>query len=221
MTESPVTPKNSSDKIQRTNVERAAETQEKIINAAIDSIFDVGYEGTSLKMVADRAGVSKGAAQHHFPTKTDLMLSVAETCLRLHSKIRHELLMQYPLGKDRMDHIPDVSWEIINHPSYTALIEIMMATRNNDDLKRRFTPLIEYIAAERDAGEKAFCNDFNIEPNEPLQILIRTHVTAMRGIAVGLMFNPDKKTFREELDMMRKYERLMTDLIIKEYSKKD
>ncbi|MGH1469886.1 MAG: TetR/AcrR family transcriptional regulator [Cellvibrionaceae bacterium] len=203
----------------RTNAERTADTQERIINAAIESIYDVGYEGTSIKMVSDRAGVSKGAAQHHFPTKTDLMLSVAEACLKLHSKIRHELFMKYSLGKDRIEHTPDVSWEIINHPSYTALIEIMMATRNNEELKKRFTPLIDYIAAERNAGEKAFCSDFNIEPNESLQILIRTHVTAMRGIAVGLMFNPNKKAFLEELEMMRKYEKLMTDIIIKEHGK--
>ncbi len=204
----------------RSNAERTAETKKKILNAAIDCIFDVGYEGTSIKLVADRAGVSKGATQHHFPTKSDLMISVADTCLKLHTKIRHDIFMSYTPGKERINHTAESSWKIINHPSYTALIEIMMATRNNKDLKKRFDPMINLIALERDAGEKAFCNDFNVEPNDLVKILIRTHVTAMRGIAIGLMFNPDKKAFREEMDMMQKYESLMTDLIIKQYGRK-
>ncbi len=204
----------------RTNAERTAMTKEKVIKAAISCIYDVGYEGTSIKLVADSAGVSKGAAQHHFPSKTDLMLEVADYCLKLHVKIRADIFLKYPRGEERISHTAEASWKIINHPSYTALIEIMMATRNSEDLKKRIKPILNLIAKERERGELAFYRDFDVEPNEEVEILIRTHVTAMRGIAVGLMMNPDRKTFREELDMMQKYEQLMTQVIIKEYGNK-
>ncbi len=204
----------------RTNAERTAEAKEKIINAAIDNIYAFGYEGTSIKLVAERAGFSKGAAQHHFPSKTELMLSVAEYCLKLHTKIRSDIYDQFEPGRESISHTAEASWKIINHPSYTALIEIMMATRNNSELKKGFRPMVDYMAELREFGKQAFLRDFEIEDNKMVDILIRTHVTAMRGIAVGLMFNPDTKIFREEMDMMQEYERLMTDFLVEKYGKK-
>jgi len=204
----------------RTNVERTAEAKEKIINAAIENIYDLGYEGTSIKLVAERAGFSKGAAQHHFPSKTELMLAVADFCLKSHNQIRYDIFNSYVPGPESLSHTAESSWEIINHPSYTALIEIMMATRNNADLKEGFKPLVAYMDERREFGKQAFLKDFDLEDNEMVDTLIRTHVTAMRGIAVGLMFNPNKKMYREEMELMQDYERLMTDFLIKKYGKK-
>lgn len=203
----------------RTNAERSASTQEKVINAAIQCIYDVGYEGTSLNMVARRAGVSKGAAQYHFPSKAALMLAVAEYSLKLHVQMRGDIFLKSPRGSERIARTAEASWEIINHPSYTALIEIMMAARNNADLKNGMPKLIELITRERERGIQAFCRDFNVERNPLVETLIRTHVTAMRGIAVGLMYNPDKESFRRELEMMQRYEFLMREIIEKEYGK--
>ena len=204
----------------RSNVERTAETREKVIKAAVDNIYEVGYEGTSLNNVAARAGVSKGATQHHFPSKAELMVAVAEYCLELQVKIRNEIFLKYKPGVDRISHTAESSWKIVNDPSYIAFIEILMATRNNPELKTLCKPLNDLINSEIKLGEQAFCADFNVEPNELLSTLIRTHVTAMRGIAVGLMFYPDQKEFLKELEMMQSYERLMTKIIIEKHGNK-
>jgi AcrR family transcriptional regulator len=211
--------KNTVSATRRTNAERTAQTREKVISAAIENIYEMGYEGTSLNSVAARAGVSKGATQHHFPSKAELMVAVAEYCLDLHVKIRGEIFLKYEPGEERISHTAESSWEIINHPSYTAFIEILMATRNNPELAKLCKPLDEHINAEMQRGERAFCRDFDVEPNELLSTLIRTHVTAMRGIAVGMMFYHDRKRFRQELEMMQKYEHLMTQVIIENHRK--
>lgn len=203
----------------RTNAERSAETKDKVIQAAIQCIYEVGYEGTSINMVATRAGISKGAAQYHFPTKAEMMLAVADYALKLHVQIRGEIYLNFPRGPARIEQTAEASWQIINHPSYTALIEIMMASRNSPELKSGMKPIIELIKAERKRGEDAFCRDFNVEHNPLVSTLIRTHVTAMRGIAVGLMFNPDREGFREELEMMQRYESMMRQFIVKEFGK--
>ena len=149
------------------------------------------------------------------------MLAVADYALKLHVKIRGEIFLRYKPGTERISHTAEASWEIINHPSYVALIEIMMATRNDPDLNEGFQPLRDLIQSELERGERAFCRDFNVEHNELIETLIRTHVTAMRGIAIGLMFKPDRKSFREELDMMQTYERLMTQVIIEQFGSKN
>ena len=38
----------------------------------------MGWSGSTVAVVAERAGVSRGAAQHHFPTREDLVTSAVE-----------------------------------------------------------------------------------------------------------------------------------------------
>jgi AcrR family transcriptional regulator len=60
-------------------VERREATRAALIAAARASLLDVGHEATSTEAVLARAGVSRGALYHHFPSKTDLVAAVFET----------------------------------------------------------------------------------------------------------------------------------------------
>ena len=50
----------------RTQAERSAETRQRLIAAAIDALCRLGYAATSTVLVADNAGVSRGAMLHQF-----------------------------------------------------------------------------------------------------------------------------------------------------------
>ncbi|MEX0644434.1 MAG: helix-turn-helix domain-containing protein, partial [Parvularculaceae bacterium] len=53
----------------------------RICEAAAKSIAKSGYHRTSIIEVVRRAGISQGALQHHFRTKTDLVVATAEYLL--------------------------------------------------------------------------------------------------------------------------------------------
>jgi AcrR family transcriptional regulator len=55
---------------------RAAQT--RIINVALDLFAKHGVGGTSLQMIADNLGVTKGAVYHQFKTKDEIVLAAAE-----------------------------------------------------------------------------------------------------------------------------------------------
>jgi AcrR family transcriptional regulator len=59
-------------------VERREATRGALITAARTSLLAVGHEATSTDVVLARAGVSRGALYHHFPSKTDLVAAVFE-----------------------------------------------------------------------------------------------------------------------------------------------
>lgn len=44
----------------------------------MDCLADGGWSATTVAVVAERAGVSRGAAQHHFPTREDLITAALE-----------------------------------------------------------------------------------------------------------------------------------------------
>ena len=63
----------------RTFIEEARRAQ--IIEAAIETIAEVGYAQASLARIAQRAGISKGVIAYHFAGKDELIAEVAATVL--------------------------------------------------------------------------------------------------------------------------------------------
>lgn len=62
----------------RTQAERTQAMQRKLIDCAIDLLKEKRYASFRTADVAERAGVSKGAQTHHFPSKDMLVLQALE-----------------------------------------------------------------------------------------------------------------------------------------------
>lgn len=56
--------------------QRSENTRDQIMSAAIDLFCRSGYDATSVAEICERAGVSKGAFYHHFPSKKILFLAI-------------------------------------------------------------------------------------------------------------------------------------------------
>ncbi len=52
--------------------EQQPNAKSRLLNAAEQLILEHGFAGTSVAMIVDRAGVTKGSFFHHFDTKADL-----------------------------------------------------------------------------------------------------------------------------------------------------
>ena len=57
----------------RTQEERRTATRGALLDATIDCLIEYGYGGVTTTRVVERAGVSRGAQVHHFPTKAVLV----------------------------------------------------------------------------------------------------------------------------------------------------
>ncbi|MGV9480419.1 TetR/AcrR family transcriptional regulator [Gordonia aichiensis] len=58
--------------------ERSRQTRERLLRSAIQVLAHEGWASATVAAVAQRAGVSRGAAQHHFPTREALISSTLE-----------------------------------------------------------------------------------------------------------------------------------------------
>ena len=74
--------------VRRTNAERSAHTRRVIMDAAIDLLFTRGHTATTTIAVAARAKVSRGAMLHHFPTRVDMLIAIAEYIVTLQREQR-------------------------------------------------------------------------------------------------------------------------------------
>ena len=58
--------------------ERSRQTRERLLRSAIQVLAHEGWASATVAAVAQRAGVSRGAAQHHFPPREALISSTLE-----------------------------------------------------------------------------------------------------------------------------------------------
>ncbi|MBZ2408228.1 TetR/AcrR family transcriptional regulator [Streptomyces albidoflavus] len=58
--------------------DRSRATRQRLLAAAVACLAEHGWAGSTVSVVAERAGVSRGAAQHHFPTREDLFTAAVE-----------------------------------------------------------------------------------------------------------------------------------------------
>ena len=58
--------------------ERRTNTREQIRTVALEMFAERGYDGTSLREIAERLGVTKAAVYYHFKSKEDILASLLE-----------------------------------------------------------------------------------------------------------------------------------------------
>ncbi|MFE1785756.1 TetR family transcriptional regulator, partial [Streptomyces sp. NPDC059506] len=58
--------------------DRSRATRRRLLEAAVECLAEHGWAGSTVAAVSLRAGVSRGAAQHHFPTREDLFTAAVE-----------------------------------------------------------------------------------------------------------------------------------------------
>src|SRR5256714_28211 len=58
--------------------ERSRATQQRLLDATVACLIEHGWSGTTTTLVAEKAGVSRGAQLHHYPTKAALVLAAVE-----------------------------------------------------------------------------------------------------------------------------------------------
>ncbi|WP_395110524.1 TetR/AcrR family transcriptional regulator [Actinomadura sp. SCN-SB] len=129
----------------RTQEQRRAETRRRLMAATADALADVGWSGLSTTEVARRAGVSRGAQQHHYPTKMALVAAALEHLL---DRLRAEYEAAFDaLPAERRDVAGaiDLFWDTIRTPPAVALLELALAGRTDEELRELSVDLSERV----------------------------------------------------------------------------
>ena len=92
----------------RTQVERRNESENSLLDAAAASICARGVERASLAEIGDRAGRSRGLANHHFGSKEVLIERLVERC------------------QDRLEEATQAAWRDSEEPEDDALAAIRL-----------------------------------------------------------------------------------------------
>jgi AcrR family transcriptional regulator len=101
----------------------------RLLEATVECLVDHGWAGTSTTLVSQRAGVSRGAQLHHFPTKNDLVLAAVE-----HVTLAREddlVTLGRAAAGGRTRAVLAALAELYTGPLFTAAHELWVAARTD------------------------------------------------------------------------------------------
>ena len=121
----------------RTQAERRAATRSALLKAAVECLVELGYARTTTRRVAERAGVTAGALQHHFKSKSDLLRA---TVPHIRNMWTQDILSFHPDAaslRGRHEQLLDRMWSLYRGPLFQAFLELGVGTRTDPELSQQ------------------------------------------------------------------------------------
>ncbi|SHK18586.1 transcriptional regulator, TetR family [Pseudonocardia thermophila] len=121
--------------------ERSESTRARLMDAMIECLVERGWSGTTTTEVAQRAGVSRGAQLHHYPTRADLVVAAVAHLGAARFAETREAAAALPVGAGRTRAVLEMLAELHTGPLFRAALELLVAARTDPELHAVVAPL--------------------------------------------------------------------------------
>lgn len=126
--------------------ERSDATRTRLMDAAVACLVELGWAGTTTTVVAQRAGVSRGAQLHHYPTREELVLAaVAHLGAARFAEARERAA---ELGPGHTATVLHMLADLHTGPLFRAMLELWVAARTDPVLRAAVVPLEAEVGRE-------------------------------------------------------------------------
>jgi len=99
-------------RLRRTQLERTALSDSRLVSAAISLLIERGISGTTLIAIGERAGYSRGLVTHRFGSKAGLLGHVHDT-VASHWIVRVQAKVGVATGVNALERVVDALYEFI------------------------------------------------------------------------------------------------------------
>lgn len=120
----------------------------RLMEATVELLVERGFSGTTTTLVSERAGVSRGAQLHHFPTKNDLVVAAVAHITEIRGSELEAAAARLPQGPGRTEAVMHMLGEHFSSPVFTAALELWVAARSDATLLAAVAPLEQHVGRE-------------------------------------------------------------------------
>jgi AcrR family transcriptional regulator len=128
--------------------DRSRATRARLLEAAIASLAELGYQASTVAVVAERAGVSRGAAQHHFPTRDALFTAALDHVSRVRAEEMLRERAQLPGARPDTAAVVDLVFTLFSGQLFRAALALWVAAAAEPSLREQVVPLEARIGRE-------------------------------------------------------------------------
>ncbi|MBJ7357126.1 MAG: TetR/AcrR family transcriptional regulator [Nocardioides sp.] len=170
----------------------------RLLEATVELLVERGFSGTSTTLVSERAGVSRGAQLHHFPTKNDLVVAAVEHLTEVRGAELAAAAKALPAGAKRTRAVLQMLGDHFASPVFTAALELWVAARTDETLLAAVAPLEQRVGRETHRLTVELLGADESEPG--VRELVQATLDLVRGLGLASTITDDARRRRRILD---------------------
>ncbi|MET9213835.1 MULTISPECIES: TetR/AcrR family transcriptional regulator [unclassified Nocardia] len=171
--------------------ENGVATHQRIVEAALEVLATRGWRNASVAEVAERAGVTRGAVQHHFKDRDGLF--TASVAHIMDTRIREIEAFQHAAGPGP-DSTRDTVHRIVElhqGPTFKAALQLCIAASDDPVLAPRVAAMELEVGAR---GFWALIELLHLDGNNPtVRTTVQAFLDSARGLGLAGMLNDDSR----------------------------
>lgn len=178
--------------------ERTRAMRARLLEATVECLVEHGFSGTSTTMVSERAGVSRGAQLHHFPSKNDLVVGAVEHITVIRGAELSVALKGVPRGRNQTRRVLRILADHFTSPVFTAALELWVAARTDPALLASVGPLEQKVGRETHRLTVVALGADETKPG--VRELVQATLDLVRGLGLAATISDDTPRRRRILD---------------------
>jgi len=190
--------------------QRSKEMRKRLIEATLDCLEEFGYHGTSLPRILDRAGVSRGAWNHHFKSKKELIAAAAREGLfedAIKKAIEDAPEFQ---SKKKFQKPLDYIWDnFYQGKSRNIWVELTVASRTDKELNKLMAPIfMEFV----DSLDKIWRTKFKttVQTKASVELLLNLTLYVIGGMGIQSIIHDNPEYYRS---LRKQWMKMLTPLL--------
>ncbi|MGA9871835.1 MAG: TetR/AcrR family transcriptional regulator [Rhodococcus sp. (in: high G+C Gram-positive bacteria)] len=171
--------------------DRSRATRQRLLEATIFSLASQGWGATTVGVVAEKAGVSRGATQHHFPTREDLITAALDYMFDTRMDDARRESSDLPVGPARTEAVVQRLVEYYTGPMFKAALQVWTAAAADPEMRARVLPLEDKFGrvAHRMAVEQLGADDRDPQTHR----LVQATLDLARGLGLADVLSDDSR----------------------------
>jgi len=178
--------------------ERTRAMRARLLEATVECLVERGFGGTSTTLVSERAGVSRGAQLHHFPTKNDLVVAAVEHLTDVRRAELETAARALPTGPRRTRAVLQMLADHFTSPVFIAALELWVAARTDPALLAAVAPLEQRVGRDTHRLTVELLGADESRPGA--RELVQATLDLVRGLGLANTITDDARRRRRILD---------------------
>lgn len=173
---------------------RSRATRQRLLEAAVTCLATKGWEASTVSVIAAEAGISRGAVQHHYPTREDLVLAALRFIFDERKATVEATVMPRRTGRARVHAVVALMVEVYGGDLFRAALQVWTVAAADPQLRDAVVPMERAFA--REVHEMAV-RLLEVDDSDPhSRALIQATLDLSRGLALANLLTDDTKRRR-------------------------
>jgi len=161
------------------------------MEATVECLIERGWAGTTTVLVAERAGVSRGAQLHHFRTRGELVAAAVEYVGAQAVRTMLDRAAELPTTGNRTAAVVEFIVDFFVSPVFTAALELWVAARTDPELMSMVVDLEARVGRE---CHRIAVELLTVDERRPgVRETVQATLDLARGLALANLLTDDSR----------------------------